>query len=155
LNIKGKKRFGTLEKSSMAQPSRSKEEITKEKQSLVFASKSMKKKKRRLFEDEITTHVSGTNGASRSMRQTTRSMAKKMVTPYIPYFPEEPVDIPDSPEVGGGYIETISETEELVTETLKDLLVKCQARREDKEKVVIKKELKNEASGFNILKPGN
>lgn len=35
---------------------------------------------------------------------------KQMVTPYIPSLPKELVDILDSPEVGGGYIETISET---------------------------------------------
>jgi hypothetical protein len=39
----------------------------------------------------------------------------------VPFFPEEPIDIPTSPKKESVYREMISETEGLVTKTLRGL----------------------------------
>jgi hypothetical protein len=62
-------------------------------------------------------------------------MAKKVTIPHIPSFAEDPVDIPTSPEKEEMYVTTISEAEELVTETLKDLRREVEAREEITEQV--------------------
>jgi glutamyl-tRNA reductase len=87
-----------------------------------------------LFEEEISIPVSTPEEVSGPVRRTTRSMAKKVTIPHVPSFPEDPVDIPTSPEQEDMYVTTISETEELVTETLKDLRREVEAREEITEK---------------------
>jgi glutamyl-tRNA reductase len=57
-------------------------------------------------------------------------MVKQGTVPHVPYFAEDPVDIPTSPEQEEMYVTTISEAEELVTETLKDLRREVEAREE-------------------------
>jgi hypothetical protein len=42
-------------------------------------------------------------------------MAKQIIIPHVPSFPEEPIDIPTSPEKKSFYGATISETKDLVT----------------------------------------
>lgn len=89
----------------------------------------IKTKKRKLFE-ETSTHVSKFEEASLLVRRTTRSMAKPIIVPHVPSLPEEPIDILTSPEKESGYGATISETEGLVTETLRGLRKEKEARRE-------------------------
>jgi hypothetical protein len=89
----------------------------------------IKIKKRKLFE-ETSTPVSKSEEASLPVRRTTRSMAKQITVPHVPSLPEEPIDIPTSPEKESGYGATISETEGLVTETLRGLRKEKEAREE-------------------------
>jgi hypothetical protein len=156
LRIKEKKQLRTNEKNDMAQSSgrktrsaqekqipvptsessRRKTRHVQEKQILVSTSES-KKKKRRLFEEEISTPDSKPNEASGPARRTTRSMAKQVIVPHIPSFLENPVDILTSPKKEDVHVEIISETEELVTETLKDLRKEVEAREEVNEKATL------------------
>jgi hypothetical protein len=122
-NSSGRKTRNTQEEQVPIPPSESsrrKMRKAQEKQSLVPISEP-KTKKRRLFEDEISIPVSTPEEVSGLVRRTTWSMAKKVTIPHVPYFLEDPVDIPTSPEKEDMYVTTISEVEELVTETLKDL----------------------------------
>jgi hypothetical protein len=84
-------------------------------------------KKRKLF-GETSTPVSTSKEASHPVRRTTRSMAKQITIPHVPSFPEEPIDILTSPEKESFYGATISETEELVTKTLKGLRKEVEAQ---------------------------
>jgi hypothetical protein len=112
-----------------SESSRRKTRKAQEKQSPVPISEP-KKKKRRLFEEEISIPVRKPKEASGPTHRTTRSMAKHVTIPHVPSFPEDPVDILTSPEQEDMYVATISETEELVTETLKDLRKEVEAREE-------------------------
>jgi hypothetical protein len=88
-----------------------------------------KTKKRKLFK-ETSTPVTRSKEASLPIRRTTRSMAKQIIVPHVPSLPEEPIDISTSPEKESGYGVTISETEGLVTETLRGLQKEKEAREE-------------------------
>ena len=63
-------------------------------------------------------------------------MVKQGEIIYVPYFEEDPVDIPTSPEQDEMYVATTSEVEELVIEKLKDLRREVEAREEIIEKTV-------------------
>ena len=80
----------------------------------------IKMKKRKFFE-ETSMPINKPEEVSLPIRRTTRSMAKKVTVPNIPSLQGEPMDIPSSPEKGSGCGATISETEGLVTETLRGL----------------------------------
>jgi hypothetical protein len=58
-------------------------------------------------------------------------MAKQITVPYMPSPLGEPMDILSSPEKGSGYGATVSETEGLVTETLRGLRKKRKPRGGD------------------------
>jgi len=73
-----------------------------------------------LFEEEIYIHVRKPEEASGPTHITTRSMAKHMMIPHVPSFPQDPIDTLTSPKQEYMYVATISEIE-LVTKTLKDL----------------------------------
>jgi hypothetical protein len=89
----------------------------------------IKMKKRKLFE-ETSTPVNKSEEVSLPVRRTTRSMAKQITVPHVPSLPEEPIDILTSPEKESGYGAMISETEGLVTETLRGLRKEKEAREE-------------------------
>jgi hypothetical protein len=57
-------------------------------------------------------------------------MAKKVTVPHMPSLQGEPIDIPNSPEKGGGYGAMINETERLVTKTLRGLRKEKEAQEE-------------------------
>jgi hypothetical protein len=57
-----------------------------------------KKKKIKLFEEEIPTPDNKPDEASGPACRTTRSMAKQVIVPHISSFPENPVNILTSPE---------------------------------------------------------
>ena len=59
-------------------------------------------------------------------------MAKHIIVPHVPSFLEEPIDILTSPEKQSFYGDTISDTEGLVTETLRVLI----KEKETQEKVI-------------------
>jgi hypothetical protein len=120
LRVKGKKKLKINEESNMTQSFSSKTRKAHEKKIPVPISKP-KKKKRRLFEEEISIPVSKLDEASCPTHRTTRSMAKHVKIPHVPYFPEDPFGILTSPEKEYMHVATISETKELVMETLKDL----------------------------------
>jgi hypothetical protein len=61
-------------------------------------------------------------------------MVKQGPILHVPYFAEDPMDIPTSPEEDEMYVETISEAEELVTKTLKELRREVEGREEITEK---------------------
>jgi hypothetical protein len=61
-------------------------------------------------------------------------MVKKGPILHVPYFPEDLVGIPTSPEQDEMYVENISEVEEKVTETIKDLRREVEAREEIRKK---------------------
>ena len=63
-------------------------------------------------------------------------MVKQGPILHVPYFAEDPVDIPTSPEQDEMYVATISEAEELVTQTLKYLRREVESREEIIEKEV-------------------
>ena len=96
-----------------------------------------KSKKMKLFE-ETPTSFSKSKKASPPIRRTTKSMAKQETIPNIPSPQREPMDIPSSPDKESGWgaatsetegLVTISEIEELVTETLMDLRKGEEARK--------------------------
>jgi hypothetical protein len=93
-------------------------------------------KRRRLFKEEIIVPVSTLEEVPGPGRRTTQSMVKQGPILHVPSFAEDLVDIPTSPEKDEMYVATISEAEELVTETLKDLRREVEAREEITEKVV-------------------
>jgi hypothetical protein len=88
----------------------------------------IKMKKRKLFE-ETSTPINKSEEVSLPVRRTTRSMAKQITVPHVPSLPEEPIDILNSPEKESGYGAMISETEGLVTETLRGLRKEKEALR--------------------------
>jgi hypothetical protein len=57
-------------------------------------------------------------------------MAKQTTVPHMPSLQEETIEILNSLEKGSGYGATISETEGLVTETLRGLRKEKEAREE-------------------------
>jgi hypothetical protein len=93
----------------------------------------IKMKKRKLFE-ETSTPINKSEEVSLPIRRTTRSMAKQTTVPHVPSLQREPIDILNSPEKESGYGATISETEGLVTETLRGLRKEKEAREEVIEK---------------------
>jgi len=74
-------------------------------------------KKRKLFEETPTPIIK----PEFPIQSTTRSMAKQVTVPNIPSLQKEPMDISSSPENINGCGATVSETEGLVTETLRGL----------------------------------
>jgi hypothetical protein len=112
-----------------------------------------KTKKRKLFE-ETSTPVSKPEEASHPVRRTTRSMAKQIIVPHVPSFPEEPIDILTSPEKESFYGATISETEGLVTETLRGLRKEVEARGEVTEKETISDPVSSLSKQQLVLKVG-
>jgi len=88
----------------------------------------------RLFEEEISIPIRKRDEAPVPSCRTTHSMAKHVTIPHVHSFLEDPFDIMTSPEEEDMHVATISETEELVTETLKDLRKEFKARKEVNEK---------------------
>jgi septal ring factor EnvC (AmiA/AmiB activator) len=63
-------------------------------------------------------------------------MVKQGPVFHVPYFAEDPMEIPTSPKQEEMYVATISEAKELVIETLNDLRREFEAREEITEKVL-------------------
>ena len=71
-----------------------------------------------------------------TIQRNTQSMVNQGPILHVPYFAEHPMDVPTSLEQDEMYVATISEAEELVTETLKDLRREVKAGEEITEKEV-------------------
>jgi len=106
-----------------------------------------------LFE-ETSTPVSKLDEASHPVRSTIISMAKQIIVPHVPSFPEEPIDILTSPEKESTYGATISETEGLVTNTLRGLRKEVEAQGEVTEKETISDPVSSLRKKQLVLKVG-
>jgi hypothetical protein len=81
-------------------------------------------------------------------------MAKQITMPHVPSFPEEPIDILTSPEKESTYGATISETEGLVTNTLRGLRKEVEAQGEVTEKETISDPVSSLRKKQLVLKVG-